>query len=223
MAFAIHLNFYINLPMNQNISNIDFQKSADGLIPAVIQDDKTGVVLMLGYMNAESLEKTKQEGKVTFFSRSKQRLWTKGETSENFLFVTDIMVDCDGDTILIKANPAGPVCHTGDDTCFGEKNDQDTRIGEAAFLNYLQKKIIRERKLNPTANSYTSSLFSRGINKIAQKVGEEAVEVVIEAKDHDDNLFKNEVSDLLFHLLVLLEQKNIDLDEVIGVLRSRHH
>lgn len=174
-------------------------------------------------MNAEALEHTRQGGKVTFFSRSKQRLWTKGETSDNFLYVKEILVDCDGDTILIKASPAGPVCHTGDDTCFGEKNDQDTRIGEAAFLNYLQKKIIRERKQNPVKESYTSSLFARGINKIAQKVGEEAVEVVIEAKDQDDNLFKNEVSDLLFHLLVLLEQKNIDLDEVIGVLRSRHH
>lgn len=209
--------------MTHSISNIDFAKSSDGLVPAVIQDDKTGVVLMLGYMNDEALEKTQQDGKVTFFSRSKQRLWTKGETSDNFLYSKEILLDCDGDTILVKATPAGPVCHTGDDTCFGEKNDQDTRIGEAAFLNYLQKKIIRERKLNPTSESYTSSLFARGINKIAQKVGEEAVEVVIEAKDNDDNLFKNEVSDLLFHLLVLLEQKNIDLDEVIGVLRSRHH
>jgi len=209
--------------MTHSISNIDFTKSADGLVPAIVQDDKTGVVLMLGYMNADALEKTKQDGRVTFFSRSKQRLWTKGETSDNFLYVTEILVDCDGDTILIKANPAGPVCHTGDDTCFGEKNNHDTRIGEAAFLNYLQKQIIRERKNNPTADSYTSSLFHRGINKIAQKVGEEAVEVVIEAKDNDDDLFKNEVSDLLFHLLVLLEQKNIDLDDVIGVLRSRHH
>ena len=209
--------------MTHSISNIDFAKSSDGLVPAVIQDGKTGVVLMLGYMNDEALEKTQQDGKVTFFSRSKQRLWTKGETSDNFLYSKEILLDCDGDTILVKATPAGPVCHTGDDTCFGEKNDQDTRIGEAAFLNYLQKKIIRERKLNPTSESYTSSLFARGINKIAQKVGEEAVEVVIEAKDNDDNLFKNEVSDLLFHLLVLLEQKNIDLDEVIGVLRSRHH
>lgn len=211
------------LPMNRSISTIDFTKSADGLIPAILQDDTTGVVLMLGYMNADALQKTQQEGKVTFFSRSKQRLWTKGETSDNYLYVKDILVDCDGDTILIKASPAGPTCHTGDDTCFGEKNDQDTRIGEAAFLNYLQKRIIRERKLNPVSDSYTSSLFNRGINKIAQKVGEEAVEVVIEAKDNDDNLFKNEVSDLLFHLLVLLEQKNIDLDDVIGVLRSRHH
>lgn len=208
--------------MTNELSTIDFTKSSDGLVPAVIQDAKTSVVLMLGYMNREAFEKTQAEGKVTFFSRSKQRLWTKGETSDNFLFVKEILADCDGDTILIKALPAGPTCHTGDDTCFGEKNNRNTLSGEAAFLNYLQKDIIRDRKLNPSEKSYTSSLFARGVNKIAQKVGEEAVEVVIEAKDNDDGLFKNEVSDLLFHLLVLLEQKNIDLDEVISVLRSRH-
>ncbi|TDE12082.1 bifunctional phosphoribosyl-AMP cyclohydrolase/phosphoribosyl-ATP diphosphatase HisIE [Dyadobacter psychrotolerans] len=208
--------------MTNTVSDLDFSKSADGLLPAVIQDAATGKVLMVGYMNEEALEKTQDEGTVTFFSRSKQRLWTKGETSNNFLFVKEILVDCDGDTILIKATPAGPTCHTGADTCFGEKNSQDTRIGEAAFLNYLQKQVIRERKINPSDESYTSSLFKRGINKIAQKVGEEAVEVVIEAKDDDADLFKGEVSDLLFHLLVLLEQKNIDLDEVISVLRSRH-
>jgi len=208
--------------MTNDLSTIDFTKSPDGLVPAVIQDADTSVVLMLGYMNHEAFEKTQAEGKVTFFSRSKQRLWTKGETSDNFLFVKEILADCDGDTILIKAQPAGPTCHTGDDTCFGEKNNRNSRIGEAAFLNYLQKDIIRDRKLNPTDESYTSSLFKRGVNKIAQKVGEEAVEVVIEAKDNDDDLFKGEVSDLIFHLLVLLEQKNIDLDEVISVLRSRH-
>lgn len=208
--------------MSNTISDLDFSKSADGLLPAVIQDAATGKVLMLGYMNAEALRKTQDEGTVTFFSRSKQRLWTKGETSNNFLFVKEILVDCDGDTILIKSTPAGPICHTGADTCFGEKNSQDTRIGEAEFLNYLQKQVIRERKLNPSEESYTSSLFKSGINKIAQKVGEEAVEVVIEAKDDDADLFKGEVSDLLFHLLVLLEQKNVDLDEVITVLRSRH-
>ncbi|KQS32948.1 bifunctional phosphoribosyl-AMP cyclohydrolase/phosphoribosyl-ATP diphosphatase HisIE [Dyadobacter sp. Leaf189] len=208
--------------MNDNFSTIDFDKSTDGLVPAIIQDVHTDKVLMLGYMNKEALEKTKTEGTVTFFSRSKQRLWTKGETSGNFLFINEIIADCDGDTLLIKATPAGPTCHTGADTCFGEKNSQDARIGEAFFLNYLQKKVIRERKINPSEESYTSSLFKRGINKIAQKVGEEAVEVVIEAKDDDVDLFKNEVSDLLFHLLVLLEEKNIDLDEVIDVLRSRH-
>ncbi|MCF0049199.1 bifunctional phosphoribosyl-AMP cyclohydrolase/phosphoribosyl-ATP diphosphatase HisIE [Dyadobacter sp. LJ53] len=208
--------------MSDTFSTIDFDKSPDGLVPAIIQDSNTNKVLMLGYMSDKALEKTKELGTVTFFSRSKQRLWTKGETSGNFLFVNEISADCDGDTILIKATPAGPTCHTGADTCFGEKNSQDTRIGEASFLNYLQKEVIRERKLNPQEESYTSSLFRKGINKIAQKVGEEAVEVVIESKDDDDELFKNEVSDLLFHLLVLLEQKNIDLDEVIGVLRSRH-
>ena len=201
---------------------ITFDKSRDGLIPAVIQDADTGKVLMLGYMNREAYDKTVAENIVTFFSRSKQRLWTKGETSDNFLYVKEVLADCDGDTILIKASPAGPTCHTGDDTCFGEKNNRNTRIGEAAFLNYLQKDIIRDRKLHPSDSSYTTSLFKSGINKIAQKVGEEAVEVVIEAKDNDEGLFKNEVSDLLFHLLVLLEQKNIDLDEVISVLRSRH-
>lgn len=208
--------------MSDTFSTIDFNKSPDGLVPAIIQDSNTSKVLMLGYMSDEALERTKELGTVTFFSRSKQRLWTKGETSGNFLFVNEITADCDGDTILIKATPAGPTCHTGADTCFGEKNSQDTRIGEASFLNYLQKEVIRERKLNPQDESYTSSLFRKGINKIAQKVGEEAVEVVIESKDDDADLFKNEVSDLLFHLLVLLEQKNIDLDEVIGVLRSRH-
>ena len=208
--------------MSETFSTIQFDKSIDGLVPAVIQDIRTDKVLMLGYMNLEALEKTKKEGTVTFFSRSKQRLWTKGETSGNFLFVNEIIADCDGDTLLIKATPAGPTCHTGSDTCFGEKNSQDEPVGEAFFLNYLQKKVIRERKLNPSEESYTSSLFQKGINRIAQKVGEEAAEVVIEAKDDDNELFKNEVSDLLFHLLVLLEQKNIDLDEVIDVLRSRH-
>jgi phosphoribosyl-ATP pyrophosphohydrolase/phosphoribosyl-AMP cyclohydrolase len=207
---------------NNTILSPDFSKSPDGLLPAIIQDSASDKVLMLGYMNAEALEKTQEEGTVTFYSRRKQRLWTKGETSNNFLFVQDVLIDCDRDTILVKATPAGPTCHTGADTCFGEKNSQDTRIGEAAFLNYLQKHVIRDRKINPTEESYTSSLFKRGINKIAQKVGEEAVEVVIEAKDNDDNLFKSEVSDLLFHLLILLEEKNIDLDDVIGVLRSRH-
>jgi len=203
--------------MPNNPEKLDFQKSPDGLLPAIIQDSLTGKVLMLGYMNAEALEKTKEEGKVTFFSRSKQRLWTKGETSDNFLHVKEVLTDCDADTILIKAAPAGPTCHTGADTCFDEVND-----GQAVFLNYLQKQIIRDRKQNPSEKSYTTSLFNLGINKIVQKVGEEAIEVVIEAKDDNDDLFKGEVADLLFHLLVLLEHKNIDLDEVIDVLRTRH-
>jgi phosphoribosyl-ATP pyrophosphohydrolase/phosphoribosyl-AMP cyclohydrolase len=198
-------------------SEIDFDKSPDGLIPAVIQDAETGKVLMLGYMNREAYEKTAAENIVTFFSRSKQRLWTKGETSNNFLYVKEILVDCDGDTLLIKTNPAGPTCHTGADTCFDEVNQ-----GKGHFLNYLQR-VIHERKVNPTEGSYTAKLFERGVNKIAQKVGEEAVELVIEAKDNNDDLFKGEAADLLFHFLVLLEQKNIELDDILAVLQSRHH
>ncbi len=208
--------------MESTVLNINFNKSTDGLVPVIIQDITSDKVLMLGFMNEEAFLKTEQEGTVTFFSRTKNRLWTKGETSGNFLFVKEVLVDCDNDTILIKATPAGPTCHTGADTCFGEVISVDNTVGEAAFLNYLQKAVIRDRKLNPSEKSYTTSLFNLGINKIAQKVGEEAVEVVIEAKDDNDELFKGEVSDLLFHLLVLLEQKNIDLDEVISVLRSRH-
>lgn len=195
---------------------IAFDKSADGLVPAVIQDAETGKVLMLGYMNREAYEKTIAERVVTFFSRSKQRLWTKGETSNNFLHVRDIQVDCDGDTLLIKVNPAGPTCHTGADTCFDEVNR-----GKGQFLNYLQQ-IIHDRKVNPTDQSYTTSLFKKGVNKIAQKVGEEAVELVIEAKDDNDDLFKGEAADLLFHFLVLLEQKNMSLDDIIAVLQARH-
>jgi phosphoribosyl-ATP pyrophosphohydrolase/phosphoribosyl-AMP cyclohydrolase len=195
---------------------VDFKK-ADGLVPAVVQDAVTGKVLMLGYMNEEAFNKTKEDRKVTFFSRSKGRLWTKGETSDNFLYVKDIMVDCDNDTVLIKATPAGPTCHTGADTCFNETN-----TGRAAFLNHL-KGVIRQRKQQPDDNSYTSSLFKKGVNKIAQKVGEEAVELVIEAKDNNKELFLGEAADLMFHYLVLLEEKNIDLDEVISVLEQRHN
>ncbi len=195
---------------------INFDKSPDGLVPAVIQDDTTGKVLMLGYMNEAAYQKTQAEGIVTFFSRSKQRLWTKGETSSNFLHVKQMLVDCDGDTLLIKASPDGPTCHTGADTCFEEVN-----TGKGQFLNYLQG-IIHDRKINPSDGSYTTSLFKRGINKIAQKVGEEAVEVVIEAKDNNDDLFRGEAADLMFHFLVLLEQKNISLDEIIAVLQTRH-
>ena len=205
-----------NEKRKQKTMDIDFEKQG-GLVPAVVQDADTGKVLMLGYLNREAYEKTQIEKIVTFFSRSKQRLWTKGETSGNFLHVREMMLDCDGDTLLIKVHPQGAVCHTGADTCFEEKNE-----GHALFLNYLQKKIIRERKLNPVDTSYTSKLFKKGRNKIAQKVGEEAVELVIEAKDNDDHLFKNEAADLLFHFLILLEDKNIDLDEVISVLQERH-
>jgi len=198
------------------MSSLNFDKSPDGLLPAVIQDAVTGKVLMLGYMNQEAYEKTQVEGVVTFFSRSKQRLWTKGETSNNFLHVEQMLVDCDGDTLLIKARPAGPTCHTGADTCFNEVN-----TGKGAFLNYLQG-VIRERKNNPSEQSYTASLFRKGVNKIAQKVGEEAVELVIEAKDGNDELFKGEAADLLFHFLVLLGHRNLDLDEIVAVLEGRH-
>ena len=199
-----------------SLRTIDFNKSPDGLIPAIVQDAATRKVLMLGYMNADAYQKTLSDGVVTFFSRSKNRLWTKGETSGNFMRVVECLVDCDGDTILVKAAPTGPVCHTGDDTCFEEKN-----VGQASFLNYLQG-VLRTRKLNPSADSYTSKLFARGTNKIAQKVGEEAVELVIEAKDSNDALFKDEAADLLFHYLILLEHRNIDLDQIIDVLRQRH-
>ncbi|MDI9860352.1 MULTISPECIES: bifunctional phosphoribosyl-AMP cyclohydrolase/phosphoribosyl-ATP diphosphatase HisIE [Flectobacillus] len=195
---------------------LDFEKQG-GLIPAVIQDAKSDKVLMLGYMNQEALEKTEKEGVVTFFSRSKQRLWTKGETSDNFLHVVEILKDCDEDTLLIKVNPAGPTCHTGADTCWNEVNAP----GQAGWLNYL-KAVIRERKNNPSEKSYTASLFEKGTNKIAQKVGEEAVELVIEAMDNNNDLFKGEAADLLFHYLVLLEQRGIDFDEIIDVLRKRH-
>ena len=185
-------------------------------MPAVVQDALTNKVLMLGYMNREALEKTRAEGIVTFYSRSKGRLWTKGETSGHFLRVKEVLLDCDRDTLLIKAEPQGPVCHTGADTCFAESNADKT-----AFLTHL-KYVIRDRKQHPDAQSYTSSLFQKGVNKVAQKVGEEAVELVIEAKDTNDDLFKGEAADLLFHFLVLLEHKNIDLDEVIDVLQQRH-
>jgi phosphoribosyl-ATP pyrophosphohydrolase/phosphoribosyl-AMP cyclohydrolase len=192
----------------------NFNKSENGLIPVIIQDNLTNVVLMLGYMNAEAFEKTKKENRVTFFSRSKNRLWTKGEESENYLDVNSILIDCDQDTILIKATPHGPTCHTGDDTCFKEKNYSEN------FLFELET-IIRERKNNPSDTSYTSSLFKKGINKIAQKVGEEAVEVVIEAKDDNRSLFLNEASDLLYHYLILLQAKDASLNDIITVLKER--
>lgn len=194
---------------------INFQK-AGGLVPAIIQDAKTSKVLMLGFMNEQALEKTKAEGKVTFFSRTKGRLWTKGETSNNFLNVVEIIEDCDNDTLLIKALPDGPTCHTGADTCFNEVNDPNV-----FFLEYLQK-IIAERKNSTADKSYTKSLFEKGINKIAQKVGEEAVELVIESKDNNEELFKNEAADLLYHLLVLLEAKNFHINDIIKVLAQRH-
>lgn len=194
----------------------NFSKSSDGLLPVIVQDELTLKVLMLGYMNAEAYEKTLKEELVTFFSRSKNRLWTKGETSENYLHVKNISVDCDGDTLLIKVSPDGPTCHTGDDTCWQEENE-----GKVGFLNHL-KHTLRDRHENPSDTSYTSSLFAKGINKVAQKVGEEAVELVIEAKDDNKDLFLGEAADLMYHYLVLLEAKKIDLDEVIDTLISRH-
>ena len=183
------------------------------LVPVIVQDYNTQKVLMLGFMNEEALNKTKLESKVTFYSRSKNRLWTKGETSGNFLLVKEILTDCDNDTVLIKADPTGPVCHTGADTCFRENNH--------AFTLQKLEQVIADRKTNRAESSYTSSLFSKGINKIAQKVGEEAVELVIESKDNDEVKFLNEAADLLFHYLILLQAKGHQLDSVIKTLAAR--
>lgn len=188
----------------------------NGLVPVVIQDKETEKVLMLGFMNQEALNKTIAEKKVTFYSRTKDRLWTKGETSGNFLEVSEIKVDCDNDTLLIKVRPIGPVCHSGEETCFSEKNSSS-----ANFLITLQS-IIQDRKKNPLEKSYTTSLFKAGINKIAQKLGEEAVELVIASKDPDKDLFLGEAADLLFHYLVLLEEYGVNLCEVTDQLRLRH-
>ena len=196
-----------------NNMKIDFSK-LDGLVPCIVQDAKTHCVLMLGFMNEEAFQKTVTEKRVTFFSRTKQRLWTKGETSGNFLDVVEMMLDCDQDTLLIKAHPIGPVCHTGADTCFDEKNDR----WDIASLEH----VIKDRKLNPQKGSYTTSLFESGINKIAQKVGEEAIEMVIEAKDDNDELFLNESADLMYHYIVLLTVKGYSLNDVIEVLKKRH-
>ena len=194
--------------------NPDFSKYADGLVPVIIQDITSHKVLMLGFMNEEALSKTKTENKVTFFSRSQQRLWTKGETSGNYLLAKEIMLDCDNDTLLIKASPTGPVCHTGADTCFNENN--------SSFSLEKLEEVISDRKNNPSDSSYTSSLFTNGINKIAQKVGEEAVELVIESKDDHEDKFLNEAADLIYHYLVLLKAKNYSLKNVIEVLAERH-
>jgi phosphoribosyl-ATP pyrophosphohydrolase/phosphoribosyl-AMP cyclohydrolase len=195
--------------------NIDFKKYRDGLVPAIVQDSDTQKVLMLGFMNDEALQKTMKEGKVTFYSRSKKRLWTKGEESGNFLELRSVAADCDHDTLLIKAHPLGPVCHTGADTCWSEKNHNEN------FLQYLED-IIELRKKTTPGSSYVASLFSKGINKIAQKVGEEAVETVIEAKDDNDTLFLNEAADLLFHYLILLNAKGYRLNDVSRILQERH-
>jgi phosphoribosyl-ATP pyrophosphohydrolase/phosphoribosyl-AMP cyclohydrolase len=193
---------------------VDFSKYSDGLVPAIAQDDVTGKVLMLGFMNEEALKKTEEIKRVTFYSRSKKRLWTKGEESGNFLELKSIASDCDNDTLLIKAHPLGPVCHTGADTCFNEINEPD-------FLNTLQQ-VISNRQKEMSDGSYTASLFKKGINAIAQKVGEEAVEIVIEAKDNNNERFLNEAADLLFHYLILLQAKGVSLNDVKELLRQRH-
>ncbi|AWG22464.1 bifunctional phosphoribosyl-AMP cyclohydrolase/phosphoribosyl-ATP diphosphatase [Flavobacterium faecale] len=195
---------------------IDFSKSAHGLIPAIIQDSETKNVLMLGYMNAEAYQKTVETGKVTFYSRSKQRLWTKGEESGNFLNLVDIKNDCDGDTLLIQAQPVGPTCHTGADTCWQTPNDESY-----GFISKLENTIESRIKNADSEKSYVASLFKLGINKIIQKVGEEAVEVVIEAKDTNDDLFLGESADLFFHYLILLQAKGFKLDDVVSILKSR--
>jgi phosphoribosyl-ATP pyrophosphohydrolase/phosphoribosyl-AMP cyclohydrolase len=194
---------------------IDYTKYADGLVPAIVQDDRTGKILMLGFMNQEALQKTIDTDKVTFYSRTKQRLWTKGEESGNFLALKSITADCDNDTLLVKAIPAGPVCHTGADTCFNETN-------KSVDFIYLLEEVIASRQQQPAEGSYVSGLFKKGINTIAQKVGEEAVELVIEAKDNDKEKFLGEAADLLFHYLILLRQKGYNLKEVVDVLEKRH-
>jgi phosphoribosyl-ATP pyrophosphohydrolase/phosphoribosyl-AMP cyclohydrolase len=196
--------------------NIDFSKNTDRLIPVIIQDSTTKTVLMLGYMNAEAYHKTIETHKVTFFSRSKQRLWTKGEESGNFLNLVDIKNDCDGDTLLIQVKPVGPTCHTGADTCWQTENKEDY-----GFLSNLEQTIKTRRENEDSEKSYVASLFKLGMNKIAQKVGEEAVEVVIEALDNKDDLFLSESADLLFHYLILLQAKGFELEDVVKVLKSR--
>ena len=197
--------------------NPNFSKSQNGLLPAIIQDSITKTVLMLGYMNKEAFQKTKETEQVTFYSRSKKRIWVKGEESGNFLKLVKIKVDCDKDAILITANPQGPTCHTGTDSCWGEMNKS-----HYGFLTELEE-IITERKKTNDDNSYVASLFREGINKIAQKVGEEAVETVIEAKDENSELFLNESADLLFHFLILLKEKGFSLNDVEAVLKDRKH
>ena len=196
--------------------NIDFSKNTDGLIPAIIQDSETKTVLMLGFMNAEAYQKTVDTQKVTFYSRTKQRLWTKGEESGNFLNLINIKNDCDNDTLLIQVKPEGPTCHKGTDTCWADENKSDD-----GFLTALEDTIQLRKENADSEKSYVASLFKLGMNKIAQKVGEEAIEVVIEAKDDNDDLFLGESADLLFHYLILLQAKGFKLDDVVAVLKSR--
>ena len=197
---------------------LDFAKYADGLVPAIVQDADTGTVLMLGFMNEEAVQKTQQLGRVTFYSRSRNELWTKGETSGNYLDVVSIAADCDNDTLLIKVTPTGPVCHTGADTCFGETNEKQLRPSD--LLAKLEC-VIDSRRNEKPEDSYVAKLFDKGINKIAQKVGEEAVELVIEAKDDDPDKFRSEAADLLFHYLILLRAKGFSINDVIDELKTR--
>jgi phosphoribosyl-ATP pyrophosphohydrolase/phosphoribosyl-AMP cyclohydrolase len=227
---------------NELKMTVDYSKYSDGLVPAVVQHYQDGRVLMVGFMNEAALTETQNSGHVTFYSRSKQRLWTKGESSGNFLELKDVLVDCDNDTLLIKANPIGPTCHTGADTCFGEESrkvfesespevwksvspeggkSESREENPASFLVHLEQ-VIANRKANPSEASYTSKLFALGINKVAQKVGEEAVELVIEAKDDNRDLFLGEAADLMFHYLILLQAKGFTLKEVVEVLKGRH-
>lgn len=199
----------------ESIAQVTFDENT-GLVPAIIQDAQSNKVLMLGYMNEAAIETTLSTGKVTFFSRSKQRLWTKGESSKNYLNLVSLSVDCDQDSLLVKVNPEGPTCHTGDDTCWKESNQTG-----GAFLDYLGE-VIKERKSQSPEESYTARMFQKGINKLAQKVGEEAVELVIEAKDDNDELFKNEAADLIFHYMMLLEAKNFSIKDVVKILKERH-
>lgn len=196
--------------------NVDFDKNPDGLVPAIIQDARTKNVLMLGYMDEEALQKTQETGKVTFYSRTKSRLWTKGEESGHFLNLVDIKNDCDNDTLLILVNPIGPTCHTGSDTCWGEENDSNF-----GFFSELENTITERKNAADGEKSYVASLFDKGINKIAQKVGEEAVETVIEAMDSNDDLFLYESADLLFHYLILLQAKGFSLKDIETELMKR--
>ncbi len=202
---------------NKFAMKIDFNKNKDGLVPAIIQDATTKKVLMLGYMNEEAFNKTKEKGLVTFFSRTKNRLWTKGEESGNVLNLVDLKLDCDNDTLLIQVNPKGSTCHTGTDTCWSESNDPSF-----GFISTLENVISSRIEHADSQKSYVASLFAKGINKVAQKVGEEAVEVVIEAKDNNDELFLDESADLLFHYLMLLQAKGFKLKDVVSVLEARH-
>lgn len=206
-------------PYDIDLDAIDFEKG-DGLVPVIVQDADNYQVLMLGYMNRDALETTLEKERVTFFSRSKQRLWTKGETSENYLNLVDVQKDCDGDTLLVLARPEGPVCHTGNETCFFEKDFKPPQNG-MGFLLQLQS-LLQDRKQNLPEDSYTSSLFEKGIDKIAQKVGEEAIETIIAAKNDNQEDFEYESADLLFHLMMLLTEKDMTLQDLVSELQERH-